>query len=439
MSTKALDGRTACGICLGVGASVLLAVFSACSSSSTSPSAGVSSPNATPMDNWGGSDLVPDAGVGDAGAGHATDIDACPVPDSGAILQIVAETALFADTTDVTDADVPTIDPNLVNAWGLAFSPSGTAWVANNGAGVAALYGTGSAAPVGVVQVPVPDGGGGGSYPALDSGTTSTPTGQIFNVQATAPDAGTTGDFLGDAFIISAEDGAISGWAPTQSDTTKATLRVDLSSNGASFTGLAIVPASPPLLLAADFHNGKIDVFDANYAPVTPAAGKWIDSTVPSGYAPFNVYAFGARVFVAYALQDGARKSDSAGVGHGAVSVFDFTGTLVASLVAQSVDNGLNSPWGLTTVPESGWGKLSPGTLLVGNFGDGSINAFDPTSGALLANFVSSWGAPFLIDGLRALAWGPSAPDAGSSPGHLYFTAAPNKTSDGLYGYLVAQ
>jgi uncharacterized protein (TIGR03118 family) len=406
-----------------------LATFYGCSSSSSTPT--------TPVEPTDGSTetdattTVPPAT--DAGTTPVTPTDAGDSSTAAVTLQKVTQTNLFADTSE---GGAPNVDPNLVNPWGLAWNPAGIAWISDNGTGLATLYQTNNSAPVAlVVQVPLPDGGGGPIY-NFDAGT-SAPSGQIFNASAAVPDAGTTSDFMGDYFIISAEDGTISGWAPTLADKTKATLRVDMSAANAVFKGLQIIPSTPPVLLATDFHNGVIDAFDTNYAPVTPAAGKWKDTTIPAGYAAFNIATDGTNVYVAYAKQDDMQHDDVAGAGNGAVSVFDLTGTLVKSLIPQSATNTLNSPWALTTVPAGGWGAIPAGSLLVGNFGDGAIHAFNATTGAAVATFTTSAG-PLLIDGLWSLAWGVNAPEAGTTPDQLYFTSGPNMESNGLYGYLTA-
>jgi uncharacterized protein (TIGR03118 family) len=413
-----------------VGLSSLAAAFYGCSSDDnnpvTPPVDGGNQPDSTTV--------TPEPDAGDAGTMTTT-------PDGGdagaaLVLQKVTETKLFADTVDGGAANV---DPNLVNSWGLAFNPSGIAWVADNGTGLLTLYKPNSPTPVPlVVQVPLPSDAG-AVYPALDSGTNAAPSGQIFNASAAVPDAGTTNDFMGDFFIVSTEDGTISGWNPSLADTTKAALRVDASGSGAIFKGLAIIPSTPPLLLAADFHNGAIVAWDTNYAKVAIAAGKWVDSTVPAGYAPFNIVVSGTNVLVAYAKQDADKHDDVSGAGNGQVSIFDATGTLTKSLIPQSATGALNSPWGMTTVPAGGWGSLTAGTLLVGNFGDGAIHAYDPSSGKLLGTMVTGAGSPLLIDGLWSLAWGPNAPEAGATPDQLYFTAGPNMEDNGLFGYLKAQ
>ena len=243
--------------------------------------------------------------------------------------------------------------------------------------------------------------------PAADAGATAAPSGQIFN--------GTAANFMGDKFIVSTEDGTIAGW---QSGTS-AVLRVNNSSTNSIYKGLAIVLSTPQVLVAADFHNGKIDIFDATYHPVALSAGQWTDPSLPSGYAPFNIAVMGNSVYVAYAMQDAEKHDDAAGPGNGALSVFDTTGHLVKSLVATG--NALNSPWGIAQVSSGGWGSLPAGALLVGNFGDGAVHAYDPTSGAHLAQLATASGTPLSIDGLWALAFGVSNPDAGISPAATLF------------------
>jgi uncharacterized protein (TIGR03118 family) len=423
---------TRLGACGLVGLSSLAAVFYGCSSSSSTPTPAQPTDSGVETDSTTVTPPAPDSG-GDSGTPPTT------TPDGGTTLiqQKVAQTNLFADTAD---GGAQNVDPNLVNSWGLAFNPTGIAWISDNGTGLATLYKTNQASPVPlVVQIPLPSGDGGALYPAADADTFAAPSGQIFNASAAVPDAGTTSDFMGDFFIISAEDGTISGWNPSLTDTTKAALRVDMSGANAIFKGLAILPTTPQVLVAADFHNGLIDAFDANYAPIAAVTGKWVDTTVPAGFAPFNIVVTGSNVLVAYAKQDSDQHDDVAGPGNGAVSVFDMTGTLVKSLIPQNAGSALNSPWGMTIVPAGGWGSLPAGALLVGNFGDGSVHAYNATSGALIGSLATSAGGLLKIDGLWSLAWGPNAPEAGATPEQLYFTAGPNGESNGLYGYLTAQ
>jgi len=344
---------------------------------------------------------------------------------AGPVSKAVTKTNLFADTAD---GGAPHVDPNLVNSWGLAFSPTGIAWISDNGPGLATLYETNVTKPLPrVVTIPPPDG--------AEAGATATPSGQILN------GAG-TGTFMGDTFIISTEDGTVAGWNGTSNPfndagMSTATKRYDNSAAGAVYKGLAIDPTTPPTLLLADFHNNHVDVLDSSYNHVTPDAGTaWTDPSIPAGYAPFNITVFSSNVYISYAKQAAPNNhDDAAGPGQGALSVFSTSGTLVKSLVATG--GALNSPWGMAIAP-SGWGKLG-GMLLVGNFGDGLVNAYNPTSGAFAGKLVTAGGTALSIDGLWALVFGVNNPDAGIATTQLYFTAGPNHESDGLFGYLTPQ
>lgn len=371
---------------------------------------------------------------GDKDAG-AHDAEARPV--TMPTLQSVDTTFLFADTADSgivsSDGATPHVDPNLVNSWGLAFGPTGIAWISDNGLGIATLYQPNLPEPLpAVVTIPPPDG--------AEAGVTATPTGVVLNLGAIPSDAGATVDFKGDLFIFATEDGTIAGWNPktdafSDAGTATATKEVDNSATGSVYKGLAIVPGMPKKLVVADFHNDALALFDTNYAPITPAAHKWVDPSIPAGYAPFNVVTIGGNVYVTYALQNDEKHDDVAGAGHGAISVFDPNGKLVTSLVKVTAGGPLNSPWGLAVAPPL-WGALG-GSLLVGNFGDGAIHAFDPESGALVGQLINgATDAPLTIDGLWSLQFGNKNRDAGVSPEQLYFTAGPNMEKNGLFGFL---
>jgi uncharacterized protein (TIGR03118 family) len=439
------------GVLGTAGISALLAVFYGCSSSSNPP-AGVQGNDASEeIDSSIDSTSTEDTGSTTSDSGTQPDVavgvaDAAPDADAGlvGIAQKVTQTNLFADT----DGGALHTDPNLVNAWGLAFNPTGTAWVSANGPGLLTLYKTSSPTPVELrVTVPVA-----AAYAPFSS-VSASPSGQIFN--SLLVDGG---PFRGDLFIASTELGSIVGWNAglgIDAGSSTAASRVDNTADAsaatiAAYKGLTIVPASTPFLLAANFNQHRIDAFDTNYAPIAAVSGKWTDPSVPAGYAPFNVAALGTNVYVAYAVIEtadsgapsdlsGGPVDDLSGPGNGAVSVFDFSGNLVKSLIPSGAGSPLDSPWALTLVGSSGWGAFPAGTLLVGNFGDGTIHAFNATTGALVGTIVTSSGTPLAIDGLWALTWGPNAPEAGTTPDQLYFTAGPNDESDGLYGYLTAQ
>jgi uncharacterized protein (TIGR03118 family) len=288
-------------------------------------------------------------------------------------------------------------DPKLKNPWGISLSPTSPFWISNNGTGVATLYnGSGQPFPVGsplVVTLPPP---AGGSPPAA-------PTGQVFNAGAS---------FQGDRFIFVTEDGTISGW----SSGTNAILRVDNSPAGAVYKGLAIGNnGAGDFLYATNFHAGTIDVFNNNFAPTT-LTGSFTDPNIPSGFAPFNIQNLGGKLYVTYAKQDATKHDDVPGPGNGFVDVFDLNGNLVKRLIS---NGALNSPWGLA-LASSNFGDFS-NTLLVGNFGDGLINAFDPDTGAFLGQIHDNMGNPVVIEGLWGLKFGNGG--NGGDLDTLYFTA----------------
>ncbi len=298
-------------------------------------------------------------------------------------------------------------DPSLVNPWGIAFSATSPFWISDNGTGLATLY-TGKPTKLGLT-VTVP--------PPMNQTGPSAPTGQIFNPNPA--------NFGGAHFIFDTEDGTISAW----SSGTSAVLKVDNSTSSAVYKGLAIAAnGANTYLYATDFHNNKIDVYDSNFNPAS-LGGSFTDPTLPAGYAPFGIQASGGQIYVTYALQDSQMHDDVAGPGHGFVDVYGSDGTFIQRLVSMGA---LNSPWGLTWAP-SGFGKFG-GDLLVGNFGDGTVNVFD-TSGNWLAQLDDPSGNPIVNMGLWGLAFG-----NGSSGGAntLFFTAGipgPDNVEDhGLFG-----
>ncbi|GAC1505086.1 MAG: TIGR03118 family protein [Steroidobacteraceae bacterium] len=327
-----------------------------------------------------------------------------------------------AVTNLVSNGAVPakTIDPNLVNPWGLARSATGPFWVSDNGAGVSTLYnGAGNKLPL-TVTVP----------PPLGSTGTSAPTGIVFNGNAGSFQV-TNGLKTGtSAFIFSTEDGTISGWAPSV-NSTQAILAADKSGlgGGAVYKGLAI--ASTPtgnFLYAPDFRNGLVEQFDSNFNLIR----SFTDPGVAPGYAPFGAQVLDGHLFVTYALQNATKHDDVAGAGNGYVDIFNFDGTLFQRLVSQGAQ--VNSPWGLDIAP-TGFGDAA-GKLLVGNFGDGTISIFDLITGNFLGKLLGQDGSPVEIDGLWALMNGNGG--SGGDASKVYFTAGINGEADGLFGSLSA-
>ncbi|NRD61165.1 TIGR03118 family protein [Corallococcus exiguus] len=308
-------------------------------------------------------------------------------------------------------------DPNLINSWGLAFNPFGAAWVADNGTGVSTLYdGDGNAQSL-VVTIPVPTG----------ATAPSSPTGVVFN--GSEGFVVTSGSASGAArFIFVTEQGVVAGWSPLAAPA-NAILTVDNSGSNAIYKGVALANnGTAAYLYATDFHNGKVDVFDSNFAPAT-LSGNFTDPNLPAGFAPFGIQNINGDLYVSYAQQDDERKDDVHGAGLGYVNVFDSNGNLIRRLISAG---SLNAPWGMAVAPAS-FGRFA-GRLLVGNFGDGTINAFDTVTGTLDAQLQGTNGKPIVIDGLWALAFGNGLMNQPTRT--LFFTAGPAEESQGLYGRL---
>ena len=284
-------------------------------------------------------------------------------------------------------------DPDLVNPWGMAFSAKSPIWVANNHTGLATLYNGAGVKQGLIVSIPAPGGG------------TGAPTGQVFN--------GGSG-FNGDVFLFSTEDGTIAGWRGALGTT--AELGADNSGAGSIYKGLAIaLNGANTYLYATDFHNGNVDVYDSTFTKVT-LAGNFTDPTIPAGFAPFGIQTTGGKLYVTYAMQDAQKVDDVQCPGCGFVDVFNTDGTFVQRLVSAGA---LNSPWGLAWAPGN-FGQFS-NDLLVGNFGDGTINVYDPATGAFLGTIDGSNGMPLVNEGLWDLKFGNGA--QGTSTSTLYFTA----------------
>jgi uncharacterized protein (TIGR03118 family) len=304
------------------------------------------------------------------------------------------------------------VDSNLVNPWGMSFSATSPFWVSDNGKGVTTLY-NGIGQPQSLVVT-------------IPPGASSAPTGQVFNPTSDftlVPNTPTTKS----NFIFATQSGTISGWAPTVNPT-NAVIKVDNSAAGAVYTGLAIGSnATGNFLYAANFSKGTIDVFNGNFGAAT-LSGSFHDPNLPDGYSPFNIHAVGEKLYVEYAKVDPVTHDEQKGVGNGFVNVFDMNGNLVQRLAS----NGpLNAPWGVTLAP-AGFGTFG-GSVLVGNFGDGMINAYNATSGALLGNLKDALGNPIAINGL----WGIDFRTAGAFPlNTLFFAAGINEEENGLFGQI---
>lgn len=321
----------------------------------------------------------------------------------------------FTATALVSDGAVsaPHTDANLKNGWGIAFNPKGFVWVADNGTSVATLY-DGNGVPQSLI-VSIPNGTGG---PA-------NPTGIVFNgtMDFTVTQGGKAG--VG-AFIFSGEGGTITAWAPAVAPTT-AIVMFDDGSGGAVYKGLALASnGTANFLYATDFHNNKIDVFDKNFAKVA-IPGKFQDASLPAGFAPFGIQAIGAKLFVTYAKQDADAHDNLDGAGLGFVDVFDTAGNLLQHFASAGP---LNAPWGVVQAPGN-FGRFS-GDILIGNFGDGTINAFDPASGQSLGTVNLSSGTTFVQPGLWGIAFGNGLDNQPVNT--LFFAAGPNDEANGIYG-----
>ncbi|WP_425954943.1 TIGR03118 family protein [Xylanimonas sp. McL0601] len=300
-------------------------------------------------------------------------------------------------------------DPDLVNPWGMSHGPTTPLWVSDNGTDLSTLYRTDQPpAPVTkvtAVRVAIPGGGA--------------PTGQVFNGGTSFIVPGTG---MPARFIFAGEDGDLSAWNGGASAVLVAHVK------GAIYKGLALVQGSyGPRLLAANFHDNRIDVFDTSFNRVHTTHA-FHDRFLPKGYAPFNVAEFNGKVFVTYAKQDANREDDVAGPGHGFIDVFTTSGRFVDRFATHGV---LNSPWGMAIAPAS-FGKLA-GKLLVGNFGNGRIHAFDLRTGAMLGALRDRHGRVLSIDGLWGLTPGYSVAGGTNS---VLFTAGPDDEQHGLLGYL---
>jgi uncharacterized protein (TIGR03118 family) len=295
-------------------------------------------------------------------------------------------------------------DADLVNPWGLASSGAGPFWVGANGSGNALIYDSnGVRNPPLAVAIP-----GDGSV-----------TGVVFN---------TAGGFNDDRFLFVSEDGTVSGWRDALEMSAE---RIVVGDPAHVYKGLDVASVNTlPYAYLADFETNSIDVLKG--APNEPdLAGKFTDPNLPAGYAPFNVAVLGGFVYVTYALRDPQTGDDVGGAGHGFVDKFDLQGNLIQRLVTAGA---LNSPWGLALAP-AGFGDLA-GALLVGNFGDGRINAYDPLTGMFLQTLLDENLDPLAIEGLWALRFGNGG--NGGALGTLYFTAGPNDEKGGQLGALMA-
>jgi uncharacterized protein (TIGR03118 family) len=321
-------------------------------------------------------------------------------------------------------------DPNLVNPWGISANPTGPFWISDNGTGLASVYSISGASVVNplVVTLPPP--------PGSPAGTTAAPDGNVFNESGSGflVSNGTTSG--SSVFMFATEEGTLSGWSPSV-DLTHAFIAVDNSvvdhsdqqHRSAVYKGLAIASTSHgTFIYATNFRGGFVEVYDSDFTLVKT----FNDHTLRDSYAPFGIQKIGGKLFVTYAKLDFKKHDDVAGPGHGFIDTFDLDGNLLSRFAAHGT---LNSPWGLALAPAN-FGDFS-NALLVGNFGDGKINAFDVSTGAFLGQLKDASGNPLIFNGL----WGIRFGNDGSAgpPNTLFVTAGIDDEGHGLFASITAQ
>jgi uncharacterized protein (TIGR03118 family) len=304
-----------------------------------------------------------------------------------------SQTDLVSNTAGIAN----TTDPQLLNPWGISILPGQDFWIANNNSGTSTLYDNQGKKDTGlVVTIPVATHNPNGNCsPGCPTGNVSNGNGAYFN---------------GGQFIFDTEDGLIASWTGTSNT---AAVAFDNSASGAVYKGLASLNST--FLLAANFNTGKIDVLDRNFN-LTSLSGSFTDPKLPAGFAPHGIHIIGNQIYVAYAMQDGAKHDAQPGAGMGQIDIFDTNGNFVSTFVAAG--GKLNAPWGVVATPAT-FGEF-PSAILVGNFGDGTINAFD-TTGKFLGQLSDSSNKVLVNPGLWDMVFGGGG--TSGDPGTLYLTA----------------
>jgi uncharacterized protein (TIGR03118 family) len=337
---------------------------------------------------------------------------------------LAAPTYADSSSYDVTNlvSDVAglakTADADLKNPWGIAFNPNGFVWVANNHSGTSTLYDGNGVKQGLVVKIPAAS----GSDPGSPTGITYNGTND-FTVVTNAPPSNANPTPA--RFIFVSEDGAITAWAPG------ITTAIVKATADANYKGVAIAGnGTANLLYAADFTGGKIDVYDTSFSP-TSVPGGFSDPRMPSGYKPFNIMNIQGNLYVAYALLEEGGDEETVGEGLGVINVFDADGFLLKRLISHGQ---LNAPWGMALAP-AGFGKFS-NMLLVGNFGDGTIHAYDPSNGGHRGRLRSSENRDVKLEGLWGIAFGPGVQHQPTDT--LFAAAGINDEDNGLYARIDA-
>lgn len=359
----------------------------------------------------------------------ATSALAAPRPLSDAQMsQIVAgeKFTVIGEISDTMTESGNPPDPLLVNAWGISQGPGTPIWVSDNNSGFTTLYEAPSSnPPANFAKVPlnvmVLDG-------MADPQNLGSPSGTVFSLPSNGFVVSENGQNVDAVFLFDTEDGTIQGWGEGTGANmfpTHTAIGVDQSASGASFKGLTLVGSggSNPELFAADFEHDRVDIFNNQFQQT----GSFTDPSLPAGYSPFNVQVLNGKVYVAFAVLDPATTESVPGRGLGFVDVFDPQGNKLETLVGNGNGSKLNSPWGLTIAPAS-FGNKFGGALLVGNFGDGKINAYNPNTGQFIGTLKNTGENSIAIDGLWALFPG--------SDGSIIFSSGPDNQQHGLVGVI---
>jgi uncharacterized protein (TIGR03118 family) len=342
------------------------------------------------------------------------------------------DTALVSDKTEVI-ATAATIDTNLQNPWGIAAAPGFPFWISDNNSNLTTLY---SGAGAQETQNITGSAETGIAIPASAAGVQANPTGQIFNGNGGFLIPTSKGQETA-LFILDGEGGLISAWAQ-DSGATAVTAYDDGVLNGANhavYKGLAIGTVSgATYLYATDLHNNKVDVFDTNFTKPAAMQGKFVDPNLPSGFVPFGITALRGQLYVTFAKRDSAMHDEITGAGLGYVDIFDFNGNLVNQFASAGA---LNAAWGIAIAP-AGFGSFE-GDVLIGNFGDGTINIFSPNGTALATpkgSLMGSNGQPLAFPGLWSVTFGSG--DADKPATTLFYTAGFASQTDGVFGSITA-
>jgi uncharacterized protein (TIGR03118 family) len=362
-------------------------------------------------------------GGGSGSGGNSSSQSAAPPAAMG-----FTDTALVSNSSAVV-ATANKIDANLQNPWGIAVAPGLPFWISDNNSNLSTLY-----SGIGAIETQAVTGSAnvGIAIPASAAGVQANPTGQVYNGSGGFLIPTSNGQETA-LFIFDGEGGTIAAWA-ADSGATAVTAYDDGVTNGANhavYKGLAIgTVGGATFLYATDLHNNKVDVFDTNFTKPAAMQGKFVDPNIPAGFVPFGIAALNGDLYVTFAKQDAAMHDESTGAGLGYVDIFDFSGNLKSQFASAG---SLNAPWGIAIAP-AGFGSLQ-GDVLIGNFGDGTINIFSP-NGTGLANFegplMSSSGQPIAFPGLWSLVFGNG--DADKPATTLFYTAGFADQTDGVFG-----